>query len=369
MSIRLLYVARPAVGGMANHIRSLCTLIDPAQYRITLASPSLAENTLADLPVSYIPLPIADRISPLRDVQVLGKLYRLMYHCNYDLVHVHGLKAALLATLAYRHATIPLVITLHNSLPQPHRRLTNMVLLWVLNAATHVVVVSQAQADDILQRRLLAEPRLTVIPNGISQAAFNAPNIDTKRMRQNLGIPYDSTLVLMVGRMIAAKGIGDLLMAAQALNRQSDYYFVLAGEGPDLEKFRQVTQDTGLANRVCFLGYRDDIPALLQCADIFVLPSHSEGMPMTVLEAMAAGKPIVATRVGGIPELIEHDVSGVLVEPRQPEVLTKALYQLAQDPVRRQQLGQAAQKRVAAQFTETEMVRKLMLVYQQLLTS
>ncbi|HHT25635.1 MAG TPA: glycosyltransferase family 4 protein [Firmicutes bacterium] len=371
MCIRLLFVARPAVGGMANHIRSLCTLIDPARYSITLACPASTADLISDLPVSYIPLPIADRLSPPADLRVLGALYRLMRQGDYDLAHTHGLKAALLATLAYRATKVPLVITLHNRLPEPRRKslriLTNAVLRWVLKTATHVVVVSQAQADEILRRRLLASQRLSVIPNGISPDAFTAHAVDADRVRQSWGIPPDGLLILMVGRMIAAKGVEDLLTAAQVLVRQGNYYFALAGAGPDLAGFRQVAQETGLTERVRFLGYRDDIATLLQCADIFVLPSYSEGMPLTVLEAMAAGKPIVATRVGGIPELIEHDVTGVLVEPRQPRILAAALHHLAQDPARRERLSRAAKTHVTTHFTDTEMVRRLLLVYQQLL--
>jgi glycosyltransferase involved in cell wall biosynthesis len=167
----------------------------------------------------------------------------------------------------------------------------------------------------------------------------------------------------MVGRMIAAKGVDTLLKAADILLKTGSFLFLIAGDGPDREDFTSMADTLGLRQSVRFLGYRQDIPTLLKAADLFVLPSLSEGLPLSVLEAMAAKRAIVATRVGGIPDLVEDGITGLLVNPGDAVALAEAINALAIDPDRRISMGMAGRLRVEEHFTETRMLNELSGVY------
>jgi glycosyltransferase involved in cell wall biosynthesis len=162
------------------------------------------------------------------------------------------------------------------------------------------------------------------------------------------------------------KGLSDLLAAAQLV---PEAFFVLAGEGREREILQTRARALGIANRVSFLGHRNDIPDLLASCDVFVLPSLYEGLPVSVLEAMAAGKPVVATAVGGTCEVVLHGQTGLLVPPRDPAALARAIRTLLADPDLVQQLTQAAKVRLCQKFRADTMVERIADLYDELAPS
>ena len=196
----------------------------------------------------------------------------------------------------------------------------------------------------------LSPRRLTVIPNGIDPQPFQQAE---PLPRQLLGIPEGVHLALAVGRLDAQKGLPDLLDAAEwVMAKHATWHLALAGDGP-LRNWllERLARGKGLAGRVHWLGQRDDIPQLLKTADVLVLASHWEGMPNVVLEAMAAGKPVVATRVEGTEDLVIPGQSGWLVPPRAPEQLAQALLEAAHHPQTCHRLGEQGRARVTAEFS------------------
>ncbi len=364
--IRLLLVARPAVGGIAGHLHALCSGLDGNGYQVSLACPAQLAVEAAHQRVN---MPIADRFELESDVKVVRQCRRLFSTGCYDLVHVHGLKAAsLVAAATWPKPKLPVVFTLHNTLPTKRNgvkgALQENALRRVLQAAALVIVVSQAQANDLTQRQLVCSERIRVIANGICLAACDDQALPARNdMRAQLNVQPNEVCIITVARAIAAKGLYDLLDAVAYLPDSVKACFLLVGEGPDQEGLIRHAEKRSLTKRVRFLGGRSDVPALLQAADLFVLPSHAEGMPLTIMEAMAAGLPVLATRVGGVPEVVEDGLTGLLIEPHRPSQLAASIMRLVSEPQLRQAFGAAGQKRVKTHFSHGQMLTAIKQAY------
>jgi glycosyltransferase involved in cell wall biosynthesis len=221
-----------------------------------------------------------------------------------------------------------------------------------------IVAVSEATARSLLAQGYPAG-RVRVVHNGVAEPSA-AP-------RRPAGLPADAQLVLLVGRLAPVKGQAELIDAL-ALLRSTTAYVLLAGK--DIERdgryradLERRAHEAGVGDRVRFLGYREDVASLVAAADLVVLPSHDEGLPLVVLEAMAAGRPVVATAVGGTPELVVDGETGVLVPAGDVGGLAAALDALLADPTRAEALGAAARRRYEERFTLTAMTSSLLAVY------
>ncbi len=222
------------------------------------------------------------------------------------------------------------------------------------------LAVSQHVADQLRRALPFAAPKLQVVHNGIPLTPFEAP----ARVAGEGWAAGGRPVVLTIARLHGQKGHAYLLEAAAAL---PEAVFVLAGDGPERGALEEQARCLGVADRVVFLGHRQDIPALLAQCDLFVLPSLFEGLPLSVLEAMAAGKPVVATDVGGTREAVSHGETGCLVPPGDPHALVVAIRSLLADPGRAQAMGRAARARARAEFSAEVMVRRVSHVYEELL--
>jgi glycosyltransferase involved in cell wall biosynthesis len=204
--------------------------------------------------------------------------------------------------------------------------------------------------------------KIVVVPNGIDASRLRCePDAALRAI-----LSHDGTrpVVLTTARLVPAKGLVCLLEAVRTLPQ---VHVVIAGDGPQRDELMTRARDLGLADRVDFLGQRDDVPQLLACSDIVASPSFNEGFPLAVLEAMAAEKPIVATRVGGTREAIVDGHSGLLIPPGDPAALAAAVGRLLNDPSLAARLARAARARVEESFSSTRMVEQVTDVYEELL--
>jgi glycosyltransferase involved in cell wall biosynthesis len=219
-----------------------------------------------------------------------------------------------------------------------------------------------------LQRRgMLAGDKVRVIPNGVDLEALAAPPDARARIRSELGIADGEFVWLAVGRLLPQKDYPTMLRAFQPL-ASTPARLLIAGRGPLLEEERQLAEQLGIAGRVSFLGVRQDIAGLLAAADGFVLSSAWEGMPNVVMEALAAARPVVATHVGGVAELVNPEISGWLVPARNPAALARAMGSLmSQSPEERREMGLKGQRHVAAHYTLEAMADRWMTLYRELL--
>jgi glycosyltransferase involved in cell wall biosynthesis len=208
--------------------------------------------------------------------------------------------------------------------------------------------------------------RASVIQNGIDLAPYVAPPIPEERvrLRRALGLGAEDVAIGSVGLLWRAKGQEHLL---RALARLQDVVVFLVGSGADEKPLRDLAVDLGITGRVRFLGWRDDVRQLLQAVDLYVQPSLTEGLPLAVVEAGAAGLPIVASDVGGIPEIITHGANGLLVPPGDPQALAQAIQKLIEDPQMARRLGDAARQAAFERFSAEAMAERYMQLYERLL--
>ena len=209
----------------------------------------------------------------------------------------------------------------------------------------------------------LPAAKLQVIYNGVDAQEFRPDPEAGRQVREDLGISLDVPLALAVGRLAPVKDYPGLLKAAALA---PELHLVIAGDGPSRSELDGMVREPGLAGRVRLLGTRDDVPRLLQAADVFVLSSLSEGVSKAILEAMSTGLAVVATRVGGNPELVEQDATGLLVPAGQPEALAKALSTLARDRSAAKAMGARGRERVLAGFQLDATFRAYAGLYQSL---
>jgi len=230
----------------------------------------------------------------------------------------------------------------------PRRR-----VLWrrlIAPRATHIICVSRAAQEAVCAHVPAAREKTLIIGNGVDAERFRSLP-DRAAARREAGLPEDGYVIGTIGRLHPVKGHGDLLAALARLAQANGAppHLVIAGPAPEEEKARLLerARAEGVEHLLHLLGHREDVPDLLAAMDVFTLPSLSEGMPNALLEAMAAGKPVVATRVGGSAELVSDGETGLLVPPGAPEALAEVLAGLRADPARAARLGEAARAAVA----------------------
>jgi glycosyltransferase involved in cell wall biosynthesis len=287
------------------------------------------------------------------DAALLARLAALVRRLAPDVVHSHGYKTDVLAALLAPALRRPcLVATNHNWTGEtPALRVYERLDALALRRFDLVVAVSRPVAAELEAAGIR---RVSVIPNGIAiPAGAAAPG----RLRAELGLAPGTPLVGCVGRLSPEKGVRELLDAASAAPI-ADVHFALAGEGPLAAELAASVRARGLERRVHLLGRREDVASFLPELHALVLPSHREGTPMILLEAMAAGVPPVATAVGGVPDVVTDGVSGILVPPRDAAAVASAVRRISDDGALRRALGAGAQEAVRARFSAPGMARR-----------
>jgi glycosyltransferase involved in cell wall biosynthesis len=305
------------------------------------------------------------------DLNAVMRIREIVSREQIDVVHSHGYKSHLYAYSACRNLC-PMVATSHghysrrsaNGVPSlsdlkfhTYRSLERNVL----HRFDRVVCVSKEMSDE-LRRAGLSASSVTVIANGVDMEAYcdAAPAAD-------LQYPKSGRVAIgIVSRLIERKGHRELFRAArEILVRCPNTVYVVIGDGPLQPDLEELAGEYGIASSVIFTGKRSDMANVYSVLDILALPSHAEGLPMAVIEAMAAGKPVVASNVGAIPELIRDGKTGILIEPGNHSSLQEGIVRLLNDPMLRRDLGQNAQELVRKQFSLAAMGRKYYAEYQR----
>lgn len=236
---------------------------------------------------------------------------------------------------------------------------------WTSGMVTANVCVSQAVADFSISQGRLRPNKIVVIPNGVNVARFAAA---VPADLTAWGIPRESQVLLTIGRLDRQKGLSMLVEAASSVAPQyPQLHFLLVGEGPDRTDLARLIRERGLAQRIHLAGWRPDIPEILAAGTALVLPSLWEGLPNVILEAMAAGLPVVATRVEGTSELVIEGRTGWLVPPQSPQELAVAIEMLLSDPARSKAMGQLGRERATSEFSWDKMADRYNDLYRSLL--
>ncbi|MGO8951668.1 MAG: glycosyltransferase [Ktedonobacterales bacterium] len=362
-------VGNVATGGAERHVLDLVQGLQENGTTVEVICPR--SGPLTDrLAERHIPTTCIEMVVPqpgddyALKWEVVQRLMVWLRRKRPDVVHSHLYPAHLHASLAAYEVGIPAILqTAHTLVVR-----TGDVLLSRLMPA-HTIAVSQMTAE-LLQGAGIPPERLTVILNGIDLESLRVTPEQEQATRATLPPSGGAPIVSTVCRLSPEKGVDILLDATQLLSTWGVAVSVLiAGDGPLQEALCRHAAHLALTGTVHFLGARRDVATLNHIADLFVLPSRQEACPLAVLEAMAAGKAVLATTVGGIPEMVTHRVDGWLVAPDDPVALAEAMRLLLGDHALRAQLGAAARQRVGGQFTRQRMVQETLQLYQQLLAT
>jgi glycosyltransferase involved in cell wall biosynthesis len=307
--------------------------------------------------------------------KIFFELVREFKKSNIRIIHTHKYKDTILAAPAAKLCGIPYVVRTVHGLSEPFEGLQafKMNCYEAIERTVHRYSVdSIIGVSSQIERKYKAEgevSRVTCIRNGIDLEGKSVQT-DRWRTRKDLGIDSETCLIGTVGRLTPVKGIAYLFQAARILLRQGANVKVLVvGDGNIRLDLMTQTHDLGITPNVEFLGHREDTDALLLALDIFVLPSLSEGIPMALLEAMAACRAVVASRVGGIPEIVDDGIEGFLVEPMDVDSLAERCRLLIESPDVAKKMGEQGRKRVERDFSATAMADRVALVYKELLMS
>lgn len=302
------------------------------------------------------------------DLPFLLRLRARIAAGRFDVVHCFALTgelwgAAALALIAPRRRPA-LLTSIRNNFDWA-KPIHRQIKRWGIARSWQVVANSRAGALGAQQSMGLPDGVIRVIYNGVPEPE-QAP-ADADLLRQNLSLP-DAPIILFVGRLVEQKDVGTLIAAMGEL-RHTAAHLVIAGDGPLRAELEQQGKDLKVADRVHFLGQRDDATHLMRQADLVVLPSIAEGLSNVILEAMMIGRPVIASRVGGNVELIEKERTGLLFPARDHHALAGALQRLIDNPAERAAMGEAARHRALREFSVAAMVRAFATTYEQAVAS
>ncbi len=304
--------------------------------------------------------------SRLLDPFAWRRLLRLIREQKIDLIHAQLQDATVFAAIMNKLAGVPVVITRHlieDDAQNWRRRWRNQLEHFtVKHAVNKIITVSDAARDHYAAMTGIPLSRFQTIYNGIDLDKFEAQQ-DKLAARQALGFPTDRPIVTMVGVMRPGKG---QQVAIEAARHVPEALFLLVGDGKPPYREELEAQAKGVEDRLQFLGQRMDVPAILNASDILILPSDNEALPTVLIEAGAAKLPVVATRVGGIPEIVVDGETGIIIPPRDPQALAKAIQTLVADPQKIQQMGERAYARVHQIFTLPNQAEQTMQLYESL---
>lgn len=280
-----------------------------------------------------------------------------------DVVHTQLEFAAVLGIPAARRRGLPTVATLHTlDEPPPRSRLALhfRLMAWALRRARRVIAVSDITRRHYLGRAGLRPERVVTMYNGIDPSGFQQGAPERGAARAEWGLDPEAPVLVTVAVQREPKGIQYMLDALpQVAAAFPAVRYLLVGDGPHRPALEEQVALLGLEGRVTFTGARDDVARLLAAADLFVLPSLTEALPTVVAEAMAAGLPVVATRVGGIPEMVRHGEAALLVPPADPDALAAAVCRLLANPLQAAAMGRAGRRLVAERFDIRTQARAL----------
>jgi glycosyltransferase involved in cell wall biosynthesis len=312
----------------------------------------------------------------LKDIQALWQLTRLFWHERPELVHTHTSKAGVLGRVAAWIAKVPVIVhTPHGHVFYGHfgpiRSWLFLQIERVLSAITdRLIALTDAERQDHLDRDVGKADRFAVVPSGIDRERFGLARAQGKQQPEWFGCPPDALIVGSVGWLTDIKGHKYLIEAISKLKQNFPaLHLVIVGSGDRQEALLKLAELLGLRDTVHLLGHRDDVEACLAGMDLFVLPSLNEGMGRALVEAMAAGLPVIASRVGGIPAVISHEQTGLLVPPGNADALADAIRRLLDRPDWARQLGLAAGRSVDSRYGSRSMVRVIESIFAEALSA
>ena len=357
--------------------------MDPARYETILVHGSLApgERSMADLAeregarMEQVPK-LVQPPRPHLDAAALAQVAAIARRFRPDIVHTHTAKAGFVGRLAALAALRPrpaIVHTYHGHVlegyfgPATERAYRSIEAL-LARRSDCLIGVSQATVDDLVRLGVAPRARFRVVPLGLDLEPFaSGPATDRSRLRAELGIGEDEVVATFVGRVVPIKRVDFLLRATALALGTTRLRVLIVGDGDIRPRLEALARELGIADAVSFLGYRRDLPAIAAASDLAVLSSANEGTPVWLIEAAAAGRPAVATAVGGVADVVTAD-SGIVVPPGGQQAFADALARLASDSALRARLGAGARERARRRYSASRLVADIEALYDELMS-
>lgn len=382
-------IARLNVGGPARHVTILDGGLRARGYDTLLVygRSGSDEGSLEHLAALLPTYPIQDlgrRIRPSSDFRAFVQLVRVMFAWRPDIVHTHTAKAGALGRLAAllyngtrrrRHRAV-IVHTFHGHVLEGYFGRTGSLLTrWAERALGRftdcVIAISELQRADLVSRfRVSAAERTAVVPLGLELDSLIAMGRNQPSLRPELGVPANAIVIGYVGRLVAIKDLPLLVRAFSLVaEREERAHLLVAGDGPARKELNALCVALGIAPRCHFIGWCDDLARLYATCDVVALTSINEGTPVALIEAMAAGVPVVAMRVGGVPDVVEDGVTGLLVSDRDPETFAHALRTLIDDVPTRARFAREGRQRVRDLHSGSRLIEAIDRLYHEQLNS
>ena len=352
------------VGGAERHVVDLALALHREGHAVTVAC-SVPGSLAEPLEAARIPVrPLLGRIVKRRvSLPYARALRKLLERERFDLVHAHIYASAAASALATAGTGVPVVITEHTEALWQGRG-GQLFSRWMYRRTSRVIAVSDAIRRRLVERDGVPPDKITLLPNSVPPV--RQAHGDAMPLPADLG--GEGPVVGVVARLQPEKGVASFLTAASHVARElPEARFVVVGDGPLRGELLGLAEELGVRDQVHFLGFRPDAQALLELMDVVAVPSVSEGTPLIVLEAMSAGVPVVASRVGGIPGQIRPGREGLLVPPGDAKALGNALLSLLRDSERARRMGEAGRLRAETEFSHETMVRKVEGLYRDAL--
>ncbi len=378
--MKILHIIGLAHGGAGQHVLSLASECDPRRFQSTVAmsanSPMLPAFEQAG--VRVLPLALDHYGGPLRNLVAFRQLKEILKAEPFDIVQTHTSVAGALGRVAARlYSAAPVVHMLHTFAGHPYRslpfRLAAQTVERQLDRFTDWYIAgSEAMIHSGVTQRIFAADKVTLISNGIDLSPFRAAELMDRGHRNDAShgaMANRPFTVGFLGRLEKQKGVSYLIEAAALVKkRDPTINFVLAGDGKLRPQLEQLSQRLGVNDVVKFVGWQSDGVGFLKTIDVMAMPSLWEAFGLSAAEAMAIEKPVIASRVDGLPEVVADGVTGMLVPPAQPVPLSQAILQLAGDPARRQSMGAQGRNRVESLFSLDAMIERHEAFYERLVS-
>lgn len=375
-------ITRLNIGGPAGHVVSLQIGLDPHRFKSLLVvgreSPgegSLVESACArGASLDIVPEMSAQAGVGLRDLKALFKLHRLMQRERPHIVHTHTAKSGFLGRIAARLAGVPIVVhTFHGHILNGYFGPARSVLLrrmeWMLaRLSDRLVAVSERVRQELVAYGIAPLSKIVVIPVGLDLGPFIEMQRRRGEFRRELGLAGGDQLIGIIGRLFPIKNHKLFLEAAARIAAaKSSSRFVIVGDGPLRPQLERQAGELGLGDRVIFTGWRLDLPPVYSDLDVLVVSSINEGTPVVAIEAMAAGCPVVATRVGGIPDVLQDGETGLTIPSGDARALAGAVVRLLEDPQLALTISRNAKITAVERFAASRLISDIERLYEQLL--
>lgn len=366
MKINVLYVIWSlGLGGAERVVISLAKGLDKTKFNPIICCLNEKGQFASELEQAGIKVIALHKKGPL-DLSIIGKIRRVIRENKIDVVHTHLWGANLWGRIAAKKAKVPVIIVTEHNEDVWKKAHHFMLDRWLSKRTDAIIAVSKA-VKEFYVRRGIPGSKIQVIYNGVG-ASGKWGQVPSSRSKITSAGSVPICLAI-IGRLVRQKGHGYFLETLKALVKNHKVQGLIIGSGPMDEELRALAKSYNLNGSVKFLGLRDDVNQLLSTIDILVMPSLREGLPMVALEAMSYGIPVVGFSVGGMPEVVEDGVTGVLVAPQDNKALTAGIERLLKDRALAQRMGENARKRVEERFSLKEMINSTERLYQSCLSS